>query len=109
VHTSYLLADLWPLRGLVLGGPTYNQRLFPPLEYLVEMLENKAMKGRCLGVFGTFTWSGGGVKRLREFAGKGNWRVIEPTVEAKCSPTDADLAGCFQLGRAMAAAVCEEQ
>ena len=105
VHASHIIADVWQFKGMILGSPTYNTRLFPPMEYLVQMLENKAMKNRCLGVFGSYTWSGGAVKRLRQFAQNGTWQLIEPVVEAKCAPTEADLAACFQLGENMAKTV----
>jgi flavorubredoxin len=104
-HVSFIIADLWRFRGLVLGAPTYNTRLFPPLEYLVQMIENKAMKSRYLGAFGNYTWSGGAVKRLRALAESDGWSLVEPVVEARSCPTADDLEQCFALGRRMAEAV----
>ncbi len=98
-HVSYILRDIWRFKAVVLGTPTYNLKLFPLMETLVEMLENKLLKNRILGIFGTYGWSGGGVKRLVEFANKVKWDLVEPVIEAKCSPTDEELKYCYQLGQ----------
>ena len=54
-----------------------------------------------ISCIGTYGWSGGALKHLREFAGKNDWKLIEPVVEAKCSPTEEDLNKCCQLGKNM--------
>jgi flavorubredoxin len=101
MHISYLIRDAWRFRGLILGSPTYDTKLYPPMDYFIRFLEHKQLKNRVLGLFGTFGWSGGGVSTLTEFAkeGKGAWDLVEPIVEAKCSPTEADLDLCEQLGQ----------
>jgi len=101
-HISFVLVDIWRFSGMILGAPTYNTRLFPLMENLVCMLEEKMLKNRFLGIFGSYTWSGGGVKRLRDFAEGSNLDLVEPVVEFKCSPTDQDLAQATLLGKNMA-------
>ena len=101
-HLSYLVNDIWRFRGLVIGSCTYNMGLFPPVRNLVEFLENSMMRGRVLGIFGTYGWSGGGVKRLVAFGSKGNWEMIEPVVEARCAAKGDDLERCALLAREMA-------
>ncbi|RJP60621.1 MAG: FprA family A-type flavoprotein, partial [Candidatus Auribacter fodinae] len=55
-HPSYMIRDIWRFKAVVLGSPTYNLKLFPPVEYLLQMLENEMLKNRILGIFGTFGW-----------------------------------------------------
>lgn len=97
-HVSYIIRDIWKYKALVLGACTYNMKLFPPMEYLVNFLENDKLKNRVLGIIGTYGWSGGGVKRLKEFAEKVKWDLVEPVVEARCAPTEEDLDKCVKLG-----------
>ena len=99
IHVSYLISDAWRFRALILGNPTYDAGPFPLMDNFLRLLEQKALKRRVLGLFGTYGWSGGGVSALKEFATKGEWDLVEPTVEARCSPTDGDLAACFELGK----------
>jgi flavorubredoxin len=102
VHPSYILRDLWRYRGLVLGSPTYNTKLFPVMDHFVRMLENKMLKERIVGVFGSYGWSGGGVKELTEFVKRVKWQLVEPVVEAKGAPTEKDLSDCELLGENIA-------
>jgi flavorubredoxin len=105
VHASFIIRDIWRYGGVVLGSCTYELGLFPLMRNLVELLEEKALKNRRLGLFGTYGWSGGAVKRLKEFAGTVSWDLVDPVLEVKCSARDAQLDECMQLGRNMAAAV----
>ncbi len=101
MHVSYLIRDAWRFRGLILGSPTYDTGLYPPMEHFIKLLERKKLMKRVLGLFGTFGWSGGGVSTLTEFAkgGAGAWDLVEPVVEANCAPTAEDLKKCEDLGR----------
>jgi flavorubredoxin len=106
VHPSYIVRDIWQNRGLILGTPTYNMRPFPLIEDLVHLLDNKRMKNRLLGVFGSYGWSGGGVKQLTDFAaaaGPERWQLVEPVVEAHCAAGPEDFVRAAELGANIAA------
>ena len=98
-HISFVLVDIWRFRGMILGAPTYNTRLFPLMESLVCMLEEKMLRDRFIGIFGSYSWSKGAVKRLADFAEKSNLTLVEPVVEFKCSPTEEDMNQAAQLGK----------
>ena len=101
-HASYVVKDIWRMRGLVLASCTYNTTLFPPMAELLNHLRNKMMKGRMIGILGSYSWSKGALQALEEFASSGNWDLIEPMVEVKSSPFDEDISKCMELGRNMA-------
>lgn len=104
-HLSFVLTDVWRFRGLILGSCTYNTRLFPPMEMLVRTLENDNLKNRVLGVFGSYSWSGGAVKELKAFAEKGGSEFIQPVVEIRHSPAAEDYEQLRVLGKNIAAAL----
>jgi flavorubredoxin len=104
-HLSFVLTDVWRFRGLILGSCTYNTRLFPLMEMLVHTLENDNLKNRVLGVFGSYSWSGGAVKELKTFAEKGGSLFLQPVVEIRHSPALEDYEQLRALGRNMAAAL----
>jgi len=106
-HLSFVVRDAWRFKALVLGSPTYDARLFPPMESLVRLLQIKRLRNRLLGVFGTYGWSGGAVKRLTEFARSGEWRLIEPIVEVCGGPADEDLRKCRELAANVAGALAD--
>lgn len=108
-HLSFLIRDAWRYRGLILGGPTYDTGLFPPMQFLIDTLHRKMLKNRTLGLFGSYTWSGGGVKSLEKFAEEGHWSLIDPVVECCSSPTVEDIEQCVQLGRNVAQSIKTEE
>ncbi len=101
-HLSFVLRDIWRFKGLMLAGSAYNTKPSPSMESLLSILDNDQLKNRLLGIFGTFSWSGGAVSAIREFAEKPGNELLNPVVEARNAPGDADLSACRQLGRAMA-------
>jgi flavorubredoxin len=101
-HPSFVLNDVWRFSGLMLGTPTYNLGVFPTMNNFIQMMGNKNIKHRHVGLFGTYGWSGGGVKGLRAFveAQKG-WELVEPVVEARCAAKEDDYEQCRRLACAM--------
>lgn len=108
-HVSYVIRDTWRYKGLVLGSPTYDAGIFPPMDSLVRLLEEKKLSKRIAGVFGSYGWSGGAVKGLRQFVEKSKMELAEPVVEARFAATDEQLELCRQLGRNIALAVQGKQ
>ena len=104
-NLSFLVRDIWRFKGLVMGSCTYNTELFPPMAGLCRTLANKMMKNRVLGLCGSYSWSRGALAELQAFAVKGDWELVEPSIEVKSHPTDEDLEACALLGRNVAEAV----
>lgn len=101
-HISYIINDIWRFTGLILGSCTYNLGLFPPMDSLIRNLENKLMANRVLGIFGSYSWSGGGVKALKAFGEQGTWKLVEPIIEAQYAPQPDDMEQCRRLAQNMA-------
>lgn len=102
-HVSYIFTHIWLNKGLFLGSASYNNALFPVMQELISLISTHKMKNHILGIFGTYAWSGGGVKNLLEFA-KNNteFDFIDMPVEARCSPNYDDLQHCKALAEEMA-------
>ncbi|MBN1332278.1 MAG: FprA family A-type flavoprotein [Synergistales bacterium] len=101
-HVSYVVKDIWKYKGLILASCTYNTTLFPPMADLIMHLKNKMMKGRMVGILGSYSWSKGALAELQNFADSGDWELVQPTVEVKSAPFEEDLEKCMELGRKMA-------
>jgi len=106
-HVSYIIRDAWRYKALVIGAPTYDTGIYPPMNHLLNLLESKKLKNRVAGLFGTFLWSGGGVKGMQEVIQKLGWDQVQPVIEARGAPTAEDLKNCMNLGRAVVARVRE--
>jgi flavorubredoxin len=58
-----------------------------------------------LGIFGSYSWSGGAVKALLEYASRCPNQHVAPVIEAKYAPSIEDRERCAELGRNMAKAI----
>lgn len=101
-HISFILKDIWQFRGLVLASCTYNTRLFPMMDLLLTFLENHHVEKHLLGLLGSCSWANAALPVLRDFASKGKWQLMEPVIEARCSPSDEVLEQCARLSENMA-------
>ena len=101
-HHSYIIADIFRYRALILGAPTYNNGLYPQMESLISELAGRDMKNRLLGWFGSFSWAGKAVKTIGEWnETRLHFEPVGTPVEIKQSLDDATTRACEELGRAM--------
>jgi flavorubredoxin len=97
---SFILRDIFNYRGVIIGSPTYSNRIFPEIESLLDKIETREVKNRLFGYFGNFSWAGAAVKRLETFAEKMKWETVGLPVEQKQNISTEEL--CTALGQAMA-------
>jgi flavorubredoxin len=101
-HISYLIRDMWKYRGIILGSCSYNAEMFPAMEYLCREITHAGLQNRKLGIFGTFSWNGGGVKNLLKFAENIKWEQVSEAIEFKGIPADDEYSRCDAMAAAMA-------
>ncbi|MBQ8099150.1 MAG: FprA family A-type flavoprotein [Bacteroidaceae bacterium] len=99
---SYLLADVFRYKGLLLGAPTYNNGIYPLMERLLTDMEHRSLKNRLVGVFGSFSWASQAVKRLQDFASLPGMKLVGQPVEMKQGFSKEIAEQCRELGRQMA-------
>ncbi len=104
---SFIINDIWKYNGIVLGSCTYNTKIFPPMEYLLKSLESRNLKKRVLGIFGSYSWSGGALDRLEDFKEKVNCDLVEPVIESQFAPGRDILKKCYLLGKNVAEQIKE--
>ena len=80
---SVVLRDVFRYDTLVVGSPTYNAELFPPVEQLLRRLETRCIPQRNFAFFGSFTWAAAAVRRMKEFSERMKWEPVCGPVEMK--------------------------
>ena len=101
-HLSHLINDIWRFKGVILGSSAYNSGMLPTMEDLTRTLEHIGVKNHYLGLFGSYSWNGGGVKKLREFAEKGEWEMVGEPVDIKGIPEEEAFRQFRELANGMA-------
>ncbi len=80
-HPSEIIRDVFTYKGLIIGSPTYNNKLYPGVESLLSALQNRNLKNRFFGCFGSFTWADASAKQLIAFAEGSDFEFIaEPVI-----------------------------
>jgi flavorubredoxin len=101
-HLSYLINDIWRYKGVILGSCAYNSGMLPTMENLTRTLEHMGVKNHLLGLFGSYSWNGGGVKSLFKFHENMDWELVSEPVDTKGIPGSEAFKKCEVIAKAMA-------
>lgn len=101
-HVSYIISDIFKYKGLIIGSCAYNNEMFPSVEAVVREIEHKGIKDHLLGIFGSYSWNGGGVKNLELFSQSIKWDIVNPAVEEKGALKSDKYEEAVALANAMA-------
>lgn len=101
-HPSYLISDVWEKKGLALVSCSYNNAALPMMKTLMHLLTIQKLENHVLGLVGTYGWSGGAMKELKEFADANKFDVCETKVETKGCMKAEDYELLKKLAKEMA-------
>lgn len=101
-HESDILRDIFKYRGLIIGSPTYNNKLYPGVENLISALQNRYLKNRFFSYFSGHTWADGAKRELMTFADAMEFEMVGEPVEMKQSLNEGIVEKAYGLGQAMA-------
>ncbi len=107
-HISYILPALWANRGVLVGAPTYEGGMFPPMMDALMMADLKRVNLKTAAYFGSYAWSGGARREFETLAEKMNWTVLN-SLDFVGGPKSFDLDRARSLGVQLAKAVKEDQ
>ncbi len=107
-HSSYIINDIFKYKGFIVGSAAYNNALFPNVEILLSTIEHMAPKNHYLGIFGNYSWNGGGVKNLQTFAEKIKWEMVYQPIEEKGALKPGHHGELIKLADAMADKLLQE-
>ncbi|MFW9969714.1 MAG: FprA family A-type flavoprotein [Candidatus Odinarchaeota archaeon] len=105
-NVSFIIADAYRSSGLVIGTPTYEYSMFPPMKYLMELLQKKHIWFKKILFFGSYGWSGGAQKDFNKLAENMHWDILE-SLTFRGHPTFDELEKGEKLGKEIARQVKE--
>jgi flavorubredoxin len=103
-HASFVLASAWRSSALVIGMPTYEYRMFPPMYHVLDIFERSHVNKRKVMRFGSFGWSGGAQKQFDPFIQTLSWECVG-VVEYQGAPTEEHKRQAALYARDLAKAV----
>ncbi len=105
-HVGFILASAWKSAGLIVGMPTYEYRMFPPMAWTLDMFARKKVWNKKVLRFGSFGWSGGAQREMDTLTEKLKWDFLDP-VEWQGAPDDEDLKRAESQSRELARQIKE--
>ena len=103
-HVSFVIEKVWRSSAIIVGMPTYQYKMFPPMYDVLDELDRSRVSGRKIMRFGSFGWSGGAQKQFDEFVATMKLDCVG-NVEYQGYPTDADKEKAFAMAKDLAKAV----
>jgi flavorubredoxin len=94
---SYILPSLWTKKGVMVGAPTYEGTLFPPVARVLEMAALKRVLNKKVAMFGSYGWSGGALKHLKKIIEPVKWELVD-SFEFVGKPTEENLKRGEEFG-----------
>jgi len=88
--------------GIMFGTPTINGDAVKPVWDLLSSLAVVNLKSKLGGVFGSYGWTGEGVKMVEDRLRGLKLRVPIPGIRIKLIPTEEEIQLCWQFGHDMA-------
>ncbi|MBL1265710.1 FprA family A-type flavoprotein [Candidatus Methylomicrobium oryzae] len=88
--------------GLILGTPTINGDAVKPIWDLLSSLTVVNLKNKLGGVFGSYGWTGEGVRLVEDRLRGLKLRVPIPGLRVKLIPTDDEILECKAFGLELA-------
>lgn len=105
---SYILASVFKNRGVIVGAPTYETKMFPPMAHALDELARKGMTNKKAFRYGSFGWSGGAQKEFDAIAESLQW-VRAESFEFRGAPTTDDLNRVEELAAAFARMIRDKE
>jgi len=96
-HASYILPALWTQRGVMVGAPTYEGSLFPPMAQVLDMAAHKRIRNKQVARFGSYGWGGGAQRDFERIIEPLKWELVE-SFEFIGGPTEEDLEHGEEFG-----------
>ncbi|MGB2906875.1 MAG: FprA family A-type flavoprotein [Candidatus Aminicenantaceae bacterium] len=100
-HVSYILPSLWTKSGVIVGAPTYEVSLFPPVAEALHMVARKRILNKRAAYFGGHGWSGGALRELKKIVEPLKWEIVD-ALEYVGIPKESDLAKAERFGEQFA-------
>lgn len=95
---SYIIADIFRHRRLVIASPTYSDGVFPPIAAVIDAMAVRGIKNRMVALLGSCTWAPRAVKDITAALAGCGIELTGTPVSVKQAPDSDKLAECRALG-----------
>ena len=105
---SLILPSIYIKRGVVVGAPTYERSLFPPMAALLELCDLKEIHHKKAAFISSHSWGGGAVKQAVSLFEVLGWEMALEPLDITSGPTARELEAARDFGIKFARMIKEE-
>jgi flavorubredoxin len=106
-HNSDVIAQILEAKAVLVGSPTLNNGLFPPVASFLAYMKGLKPRNKIGAAFGSYGW-GGGAKRAAEAEMKAaGVELLDSDLDYNYRPTDAELKEAVEFGKDIARKIKE--
>jgi flavorubredoxin len=98
-HRSDVMTEVLDAKAIILGSPTLNNGILPPMADLLCYMKGLRPAGKIGFAFGSYGWSGESVKLMTEALEAMKVKILDGGMKVKFAPTHDDFVKCAELGR----------
>lgn len=99
---SFIIAEIFRHRGLVIASPAYSDTVFPPVAAIMEAIAVRGIKNREVILLGSHTWSQQAMNEMKSRIEACGIELAADAVSAKQAPDADSLAMCRAAATALA-------
>ena len=101
-----ILTEMFRSKLILVGSPTINNGISYAISGLLEMIHGLKFKGKKAAAFGSYGWSGEGVKLITDHLQASGLEIVVPEGHRTLWVPDAEaLETCRKYGREIAKAI----
>ncbi|MGD8250870.1 MAG: flavodoxin domain-containing protein [Desulfobacterales bacterium] len=104
-HRSDIMTEVLDARAIVVGSPTLNNNLFPTVADFLVYMKGLKPQGKIGAAFGSYGWSGEGVKQVQSELEAMAFDIVEPGLRIQYVPDRDDTEACEAFGRRIAQSI----
>jgi anaerobic nitric oxide reductase flavorubredoxin len=93
------LIDVFRSKCIIIGSPTFNNRVLPTIAPLLEDISGLRFKNKIGAAFGSYGWSGESVRIIEELFAKCLIPLARPGIKCKWQPGKDDIIACRSFGK----------
>jgi flavorubredoxin len=100
--TNDIITEVFRSKAILVGSPTINRGILSSTAAVLEEIKGLGFKGKKAAAFGSYGWSGEGIKVIGNRLTEAGFTMINEGVRTLWNPDEQSLDRCFKFGSSVA-------
>ena len=100
-----IITEVFKAKAILVGSSTINRGILSSVAGLLEEMRGLGFKKKKAAAFGSYGWSGEGVKMITDLLKEGGFEIVNDGLRELWNPDRQSLENCVSFGRDLAEAL----